>query len=86
MAVRTNCWAYTEIDRIEYIPGTLRQISTKYRECRILRRMYCAFEECTYYKTQKQLDEERWRCEQRLKRLEEEKKRECELKGKGGEV
>lgn len=72
--IKEDCFAYSEDRRVEYLPSTGRKVYVKHHECRILRRIYCTFEDCTFYKTQRFLDEERRRCSLRLKRLREEGK------------
>lgn len=86
MAARDNCFAYSEKVSKEWIPGTDRWRKFLHLECRALRRMYCTFEDCNFFKTQAFLDEERRRCSQRLKRIEEEKKRERKQQGEGSKV
>jgi len=72
--VRDNCFAYDEKRLKEYFPGTMEEREWTYRNCMILKRLYCAFEECTFYKTQKFLDEENRLCQKRLKELGIDKK------------
>lgn len=65
--VRSDCFFYDEKHLKETLPGIGVEREWTYRNCRILHRLYCAFEECTFYKTQKKLDDEKMQCQRRLK-------------------
>ncbi len=83
---KTNCFAYSEKMTTEWIPAINRSRKFLHLECSILRRMYCTFEECTFYKTQAFLDAERARCAKRWERIKKERERERKQQTKGKAV